>query len=44
MWFLLKEANFIGRPNAPLPKKTHQNMHLQLINMNLQEGMVIKGI
>jgi hypothetical protein len=25
-------------------KKTHQNIHTQLINMTLQEGMVIKGI
>jgi hypothetical protein len=29
----------------PITKnKTHQNMHPQLINMDLQEGMVTKGI
>jgi hypothetical protein len=26
----------------PIAKKTHQNMHPQLINMNLQEGVVIE--
>jgi hypothetical protein len=25
-------------------KKTHQNMHPQLTNMDLQEGVVIRGI
>jgi hypothetical protein len=29
---------------AHFQKKTHQNMHVQLINMILHEGMVIKGI
>jgi hypothetical protein len=32
----------IDQPNGPLQKKTHQNMHPQLINMDLQEGMAIK--
>jgi hypothetical protein len=34
----------IGQPNGSLQKKNHQNMHVQLTNMDLQEGMVIKGI
>jgi hypothetical protein len=34
----------IDKPNGPLQKKNHQNMHSQLINMDLQEGMVIKGM
>jgi hypothetical protein len=31
-----------GQPNGPLQKNIYQNMHPQLINMDLQEGMVIK--
>jgi hypothetical protein len=27
-----------------IAKKTYQNMHLQLINMDLQDGMLIKGV
>jgi hypothetical protein len=27
-----------------IAKKTYQNMHPQLINMDLQEGMAIKGV
>jgi hypothetical protein len=34
----------IGQPNGPLQKKNLQNMQPQLINMELQEGIVIKGI
>jgi len=35
----------IGQPNGPLQKKKNlQNMQPQLINMELQEGIVIKGI
>jgi hypothetical protein len=34
----------IGQPNGPLQKKNHQNIHPQLINIDLQEGMVIKSI
>ncbi len=33
----------ISHPNGPLQKTNHQNMHSQLINMNLQKGMVING-
>jgi hypothetical protein len=49
MSFLLGEEVFynflvIGQPNGPLQKKNHQKMHAQLINMDLQEGMVIKSI
>jgi hypothetical protein len=43
MSFLLGEG-VIGQPNGPLQKNNHQNMHVQLINMDLQEGMVIKSI
>jgi hypothetical protein len=40
MWFLLEEEGFhkflmIGQPNDMLPVKKGQNMHPQLINMNL---------
>jgi hypothetical protein len=48
--FYLGRGNFImflviGQPNGPLQKKrSHQNMHSQLINMDLQKGMFIKGI
>jgi len=41
MWFLLEERGFqrflvIGQPDDPLQKrKKHQNMHPQLININL---------
>jgi hypothetical protein len=37
----------IGQSNGPLQskqKKPHQNMDPKLINMDLQEGMVIKGV
>ncbi len=34
----------IDQSNGPLPKKNHQNMHPQLINMDLQEGMVVIGV
>jgi hypothetical protein len=34
----------IGQSNGPLQKKPHQNMHQQLIIMDLQESMVIKGV
>jgi hypothetical protein len=35
----------IGQSNGLLQqKKTYQNMHPHLINMDLQEGMVIKGV
>jgi hypothetical protein len=34
----------ISQSNDPLQKKKHQNMHPQLINMDLHEGMVIKGV
>jgi hypothetical protein len=38
--------NFLvmGQSNGPLQKKTHQNMHPQLVNMDLQEGMVVKSV
>jgi hypothetical protein len=52
MWFLLPEEGRFHNVNDPLPKKTkqnknkknHQNIHPQLINMTLQEGLVIKDI
>jgi hypothetical protein len=34
----------IGQPNSPVQNKSHKIMHSQLINMDLQKGMVIKGI
>jgi hypothetical protein len=34
----------IGQSKGPLQKKTHQNMHQQLINMDLQESIFIKGV
>jgi hypothetical protein len=34
----------IGQSNGPLQKTNHKNMHPQLINMDLQEGMVIKDV
>jgi hypothetical protein len=34
----------LGQSNGPLQKKTHQNMHPQLINMDLQKGMVVKNV
>jgi hypothetical protein len=33
-----------GQPNGPFQKENHQIMHPQLINMNLQEGTIIKDI
>lgn len=46
MWFLLGEGGFhnvfYDRPTKwPLPKKNLRNMHPQLINMELQKGIVI---
>jgi hypothetical protein len=35
-------ANQVGHGGET--KKTHQNMHPQLMNMDLQEGVVIRGI
>jgi hypothetical protein len=49
MWFLLGDGRlhnvFSDRPTKwPIAKKeSHQNMHPQLIDMDLQKGMVIKG-
>jgi hypothetical protein len=34
----------IGQSNGPLQKKSNQKMRPQLINMDLQESMVIKGV
>jgi hypothetical protein len=34
----------ISQLNGPLQKKIHQNIHLQVIPMTLQEGLVIKDI
>jgi hypothetical protein len=33
----------IGQPSGPL-QKIYQNMHPQLINMDMPENIVIKGI
>jgi hypothetical protein len=49
MWYLLEEGGFhkflmIGQSNDMLPIKKDQKMHPQLINMNLQKGIIIKGI
>jgi hypothetical protein len=33
----------IGQSNDMLPIKKGQKMHPQLINMNLQKGIIIKG-
>jgi len=34
----------ISQLNGSLQKKTHQNMHPQLINMDLQKCMLIKDL
>jgi hypothetical protein len=50
MWFLLQEGRihnvFEDKPAKwPIEKlKNHQNIHLQLIHMTLQERLVIKDI
>jgi hypothetical protein len=49
MWFLLKGRihNVFQDKPAKWPiekKKTHQNIHPQLIHITLQEGPVIKDI
>jgi hypothetical protein len=47
--FLLEEGKFHNvfddKPaKRPIAKRKYQNIHLQLIYMTLQEGMIIKGI
>ncbi len=49
MWFLLGEEGFHNvfgdRPTKwPIAKNAHQQVHPQLINRDLQEGIVVKGI
>jgi hypothetical protein len=49
MLFLLEGGRFHNvfddKPAKwPIAKKENQNIHLQLIYMTLQEGMIIKGI
>jgi hypothetical protein len=35
---------FLKPAKWPIAKKNHQNIHSQLIHMNLQEGLIIKYI
>jgi hypothetical protein len=49
MLFLLEEGRFHNvfddkLAKWPIAKRKYQNIHLQLIYMTLQEGMIIKGI
>jgi len=48
IWFLFGEGRFHnifddGPTKRPITKKNCQNMHPQLINMDLQKDVIIKG-